>query len=247
MQISEHLYLIASGKWGFGLTHPLDCNVYLLDTGDGLVLVDAGTGLAFAEMERIVHTHGLRLRDVRAIVLTHGHADHACGAAELQRLSGCAIYAPAPETAAIAEADEQATGFYLAKGGYPAGFSYPAGMRVTPVEDGQMLHLGASTFIAHLVPGHSLCDLVLQTNIDGRESIFTGDAIFAGGEILLQNLADVCIFAYGQAIARLAGLPVEALFPGHGLFCLSGGDWHIQKCAEGFASGLIPRQFHYFA
>lgn len=247
MQISEHLYLIASGKWGFELTHPLDCNVYLLDTGDGLVLIDAGTGLSLSETERIVHTHGLSLRDVRAIVLTHGHADHACGAAELQRLSGCAVYAPAPEAAAIAEADEQATGFYLAKGGYPAGFSYPAGMRVTPVGDLETLRFGNVSLRAYHTPGHSLCDLVLHGEVDGRACLFTGDALFAGGEILLQNLADVCVYDYGRAVSRLAALPVDALFPGHGLFCLSGGDWHVHKCAEGFASGLIPRQFHYFA
>lgn len=247
MQISEHLFLIASGKWGFGLTHPKDCNVYLVDTGDGLVAIDAGTGLGGEQLRRIVTSHGLCLNELRAIFLTHNHADHTCGAAELQQQTGCTIYASSPEAESIAAADEQATGFYLARGGYPQGFCYPRGMRVTPLDDEETVTIGSLTFRAHHVPGHSLCDLVLSAQIDARACLFTGDAVFAGGEILLQNLADVCIYDYGKAVSKLAALPVDALLPGHGLFCLSEGDWHVRQCAEAFASGLIPRQLHYFA
>jgi hypothetical protein len=38
-----------------------------------------------------------------------------------------------------------------------------------------------------------------------------------------------------------------ALLPGHGLFCLSGGAWHVRRCADAFAAGLVPKQLHYFA
>ena len=43
MRISKDLYLVGSGKLGFDWTHPADCNVYAIDTGDGLVFVDTGT------------------------------------------------------------------------------------------------------------------------------------------------------------------------------------------------------------
>ncbi len=35
MKITDSIYIVASGKWGFGMTHELDCNVYLVDGGDG--------------------------------------------------------------------------------------------------------------------------------------------------------------------------------------------------------------------
>ena len=42
MQLTEHIYLVASGDTSFSLTGALDCNVYLIDTGAGLILIDAG-------------------------------------------------------------------------------------------------------------------------------------------------------------------------------------------------------------
>ena len=43
MQISPHIHLVGSEQ--FGLSHPLDCNCYLIDGGSELALVDAGLGL----------------------------------------------------------------------------------------------------------------------------------------------------------------------------------------------------------
>ncbi|MEZ4728023.1 MAG: hypothetical protein R3E79_12910 [Caldilineaceae bacterium] len=48
MQIEPNVYLVGSGRAGFDLTDPFDCNIYLFDSGAGYVLFDAGTG-----MERI--------------------------------------------------------------------------------------------------------------------------------------------------------------------------------------------------
>ena len=42
MQICNKLNLVGSEQ--FGLSHLLDCNCYLIDYGDGLVLIDAGIG-----------------------------------------------------------------------------------------------------------------------------------------------------------------------------------------------------------
>ena len=45
MKITDSVYIVASGKWGFGMTHELDCNVYLVDGGDGCILIDSVVGL----------------------------------------------------------------------------------------------------------------------------------------------------------------------------------------------------------
>lgn len=247
MRLTDHIYLVAGGKWSFGLTHPLDCSVYLIDTGDGCILVDAGCGLEPERIRRELDRHGFSVTDVHMIVLTHYHADHACGAAGIAALAHCPVYAPEPEAAAVAVGDDVATSLAPGRGkSYPADFVYPPCPGVIGLSEGDALSHGSITLTAHLVPGHSLSDLVLYGQIDGLRCLFSGDAIFAGGEILLQSLYDVSILPYAEAVKRLAALPVDALFPGHGQFVLSGGDYHVQRCAEAFASGLVPKQFHYF-
>ena len=42
MKLTEDVYLVGGGDYGFNLTHRLDCHTYLIDGGDELVLVDAG-------------------------------------------------------------------------------------------------------------------------------------------------------------------------------------------------------------
>ena len=45
MKVTRSISLAASGDNGLGLTHPLDCNAWLIDSGEGLILVDAGVNL----------------------------------------------------------------------------------------------------------------------------------------------------------------------------------------------------------
>lgn len=247
MQITSRTYLVGSGKWGFGLSYPIDCNVYLVDTGDGFVLVDSGCGLETDRIEQAISDHHFDLSDLKAVFLTHYHADHACGAARLHALSGCRVFASTPEAEAIIRGDEFATSLAGAKGhAYPLDYSYSACPCTEGLNDQQSVRIGEISFTCFHVPGHSLCDMALYAEIDGLQCLFSGDAVFAGGEILLQSLYDVSIAPYAKAMQSLSQLSVDALFPGHGLFCLSDAKWHVQKCWEGFESGLVPKQFHYF-
>ncbi len=248
MKVTESIYVVASGKWGFGMTHELDCNVYLIDTGAGCILIDSGVGLDTDRMDAVIASHGFSLSDIAAVFLTHYHGDHACGAARIRAASGCAVYAPAAEAKAIEEGDEDATSIAISKGGlYPADFVYPKCPGVVGLDDGEEVTLGAVTLAAHMVPGHSLCDMVLHGTVDGRRCLFTGDSVFVCGQVLIQSLHDVSIHPYACAMGKLAALEVDALFPGHGVFCLEKGGVHVQTAAAKFASGLIPPQLYYFA
>lgn len=247
MQLTSSIYLVGSGKWGFGLTDSTDCNVYLIDTGDGFVLIDSGCGIDQWRIGSIIQSHGFSLDRLRAVFLTHYHADHACGAKLFHELSGCRVFAPKAEAKAIAVGDEIATSLAGAKGhSYPLDYSYSACPCVEGMFDRQTMKIGSVAFRCIHVPGHSLCDMLLYAEIDGKNCLFSGDAIFDNGEILLQSLYDVSIKPYYDALRGVSELPVDSLFPGHGLFCLSDAQWHIAKCLEGFESGLIPKQLHYF-
>ena len=246
MKITTTSTLWPAGS-GFGMTHELDCNAYLVDGGDGCILIDAGVGLDTDRMDGVLASHGFSLSDIRAVMLTHYHGDHACGAARIREASGCDVYAPSPEAEAISTGDEEATSLALAKGTlYPANFSYPRCPGVIGLNEGDEVTVGDVTLSVRMVPGHSLCSMAIYGTVDGKVPLYR-DSVFVCGQVLIQSLKDVSIFPYAQAIKRLAELETDALFPGHGVFCLENGGSHVKTAADRFAAGLIPPQLYYFA
>ena len=61
------------------------------------------------------------------------------------------------------------------------------------MSDGDEIILGDVTLTAYIVPLHSLCVLTMYGKIGDRNCLFSGDAIFIGGEMLLQSFYDVSI------------------------------------------------------
>lgn len=248
MKITDHIYLVGSGKWGFGISHPIDCNIYMVDTGEGVVLIDSGTGLDPERVDANIESHGYTMQDIKAIFLTHYHGDHACGAARLQKLSGAPIYAPELEADAIREGDETASSVALAKGGlYPADFTFPKSDTVIPLKEGESVTIGGICFQAFLCPGHSLQDMVIYAEIDGKKCLFTGDFVFAQGMVLIQTLPDVSIFAYAEAMRKIGKLEIDAAFPGHSVFVLEDGHAFVDAALAKMNVGLLPPTLYYFA
>jgi metallo-beta-lactamase class B len=69
----------------------------LLVTSDaGHILIDAGTPQAGPQILANIRALGFRPEDVRAIVFSHEHHDHAGSLADLQRATGAPVYARAP-------------------------------------------------------------------------------------------------------------------------------------------------------
>ena len=73
----------------------------LVTSPQGHVLVDGATPQAGAQVLANVRALGFRPEDVRAIVLSHEHVDHAGGLAELQRATGAPVLARAPAVATL--------------------------------------------------------------------------------------------------------------------------------------------------
>jgi glyoxylase-like metal-dependent hydrolase (beta-lactamase superfamily II) len=68
-------------------------NAHVIKGQAGCILVDAGIPGSEARIERTLDQHGLSLRDIKLIVVTHAHTDHAGSAARLRQLSGAPILA----------------------------------------------------------------------------------------------------------------------------------------------------------
>ena len=71
----------------------LTCS-YVMKTSEGIVLIDAGMDSEGADVEfALARAFGARASDVRAILLTHWHNDHAAGARAIQERSAARVYA----------------------------------------------------------------------------------------------------------------------------------------------------------
>lgn len=74
-------------------------NCHLIIGDQGCILVDTGLPGSEAKIGRALKRHGLGYRDIRLIVITHAHVDHAGSAAGLRELTGAPILAHAGDLA----------------------------------------------------------------------------------------------------------------------------------------------------
>ncbi len=68
-------------------------NAHLIRGDSGCILVDAGLPGSAARVEKVLAKLGLAFADVKAIVITHAHVDHAGGASELREKTRAPIIA----------------------------------------------------------------------------------------------------------------------------------------------------------
>ena len=128
MRLTEDVYLVGGGDYGFNLSHRLDCHVYAIDAGDEIVLVDAGFAAEPDEILDLMRADGLDPARVSRIVITHYHADHAGGCAGMVRATGAELWAPTEAAEAIRTGDADQIGLTWAQsfGFYPADYVWKA-------------------------------------------------------------------------------------------------------------------------
>src|SRR5271157_3863756 len=76
---------VVPGLWQVPLGY---VNAFLFDTGDGLALIDTGIPGSSPKILEAVRAIGREPADIRHILVTHCHSDHAGIAAEMKRLTG---------------------------------------------------------------------------------------------------------------------------------------------------------------
>ncbi|MBT8086918.1 MAG: MBL fold metallo-hydrolase, partial [Gammaproteobacteria bacterium] len=59
----------------------------LVESDDGLILIDGGLPQSASLIDANIRKLGFETRDIKAILLSHAHFDHAGGVAALQRLT----------------------------------------------------------------------------------------------------------------------------------------------------------------
>jgi glyoxylase-like metal-dependent hydrolase (beta-lactamase superfamily II) len=135
------------------------CHLLVEPDGRGAVLLDTGLVGERWQIRWQLRRLGLEPRDVRAILLTHGHLDHAGNLAWAKQWTGAPIYAHPAEQAHI-DGDFPYAGAarwcgWLERAGRAIlGVGAPAKIDV-PLADGEELPWWGGLRVVHL-PGHTL-------------------------------------------------------------------------------------------
>lgn len=210
-------------------------NAYVVDD-EPLTLVDAGPKVPEAR-ERIaaaLRSIGRQVRDVRRIVLTHGHADHFGSAAALAAESGAPVYVHPADRAKVRGLrwDEAMLRRWLREAGLPEAFAgtflammeeyarfYDPIADVETLDDGQVLEFESGSLVVIHAPGHSAGHVVLW---DGAGSLVAGDVLLEEVtpnpvvEFTSDGARAPTLPAYLHTLRRLQNLPVATAYPGHG-------------------------------
>jgi hydroxyacylglutathione hydrolase len=243
VRLTDRIRLIGSGERGWAFTDPLDSQVYLVTTPDGHFVVDTGTGRSIPSILDEVRRDGIDPNEISWVFLTHAHADHAGGGPAWRRAIPRVRFAASTEAAPwLAAADEEATSVGV---GRTAGV-YPSDYRLEPLNIDRPLGPDETIPVGDLIirvvptPGHAAGHLAFVVEVDGALTIFSGDAFFPGGLILLQDTWDCELHAALRSVERLAGLGATRLLAGHLPPIISNAEDHFRIATERIARLLVP-------
>jgi metallo-beta-lactamase class B len=129
---------------------PHGLSAILVTSPGGHVLLDAALPESAPQIAAHIRQLGFRLEDIRLIVNSHVHFDHAGGIAELQRMTGARV-AASPWSAGVLR-----TG-HVSRSDPQYGLipDTPRVSRVVTLHDGEVFHAGDIALTAHLTGGHT--------------------------------------------------------------------------------------------
>jgi metallo-beta-lactamase class B len=187
-----------------------DITSYLIVTPAGDILLDGGFVETAPQIEANIQTLGFKLADVKIILSSHEHLDHAGGIAEMKRATGAQFLALEQEVP-----------------GLTAGTSFPAANPDRVIHDGEDVKLGNTAMTAHLTPGHTRGCTTWSTTVTDRGKsynvVFVGSVSVLPQYKLIERPNSPATYPgiqqdYEKAFRVLRSLPCDVFLGSHGQF-----------------------------
>lgn len=192
---------------------------FLITTPKGDFLLDGGLPESAPLIEKNIGALGFQLKDVKYLLNSHAHFDHAGGLAELKRLSGARLI--------VSKGDA-----HTVRTGGP---SMPAVAVDRVMEDGGVVELGGITLTAHVTPGHTPgCTTWTMLVTEGGKTynvVFYCSTSVAGNRLVNNREYPQIVSEYEHSFATLRQLPCDVFLGAHGEF------FHLQEKHEQLAKG----------
>lgn len=232
---------VAEGVHRLPLPLPMDAltavNIYVLETPNGLVLIDGGWNVSEGreQLEVMLGELGFKMSDISEILVTHMHRDHYTLAAALQREFGCEVRLGAGEgpSMAIVQNDSTDTRAHFdilrEAGAAPLIDSWIEWIESQPeksdswrtpnswISDGELFERGSFTLRAISTPGHTRGHFIFIEEDLGL--MFSGDHLLptitpsVGFEPVRNPGA---LNAYMDSLRLMLELPDLRIMPSHG-------------------------------
>jgi metallo-beta-lactamase class B len=210
-------------------------NVGLIRTSAGLILIDGALPQGVRDIEAHIRQLGLDPKDIKFILSTEPHADHASGIAALARDTGATVVASAWASRVLmaghtAPDDPQAAWLE----------DYPAIRDVRVMRDREQIRLGDVAVTAHATPGHTPGSMSWSwRSCEGRNcvnAVFASslNPIAADGWRFSDPAHASVIASFHRSYATMRALPCGLLLTAHP--DQSGGDVKFARLAAGAKS-----------
>ena len=190
----------------------------LITSKAGHILIDGATPKSAVQIAAHIRKLGFKPEDIRYILVSHEHFDHAGGIAELQALSGATVITSPAAKSVLASGKND-------KGDPQFGYDLPdmkplAAIRT--VRDGESVELGSLSIKAHYTPGHTQGGIswTWKELENGRAmNMVYADSLNAiagpGFRYSSNTLYPTAKADIERSIARVAALPCDILVTAH--------------------------------
>jgi len=188
----------------------------LVVSPEGDVLIDGDLPESASKIATSVRALGFRLEDVKLILNSHVHFDHAGGIAELQRITGARVLASEP-SAAVLRAGGVGRGD--PQEGLIPGIAPTAEVEV--VKDGETVRVGPIELTAHVTAGHTpggttwtwkSCEKARCVNVVYADSL---TPIAARGYLFSDSAHRATLAGFARSYETLRTLPCDLLITPH--------------------------------
>lgn len=217
-----------------------DITSYLITTPRGHIVLDGGFEETAPMIQANIRTLGFRVEDVKILLSSHAHYDHAGGLAELKRVTGATLYATAEDLP------------QLARGGlddpqFGNRFPFPPVFADRILRDGSKVSLGGTTLTARITPGHTRGCTTWTMKVGKLHVAFLGSPSVPSDYRLTDNPRHPdAVSDYRRQFAILKSLPVDIFLASHGNFF----DLEKKRAAlgsDGKANPFVDREgYHQF-
>jgi metallo-beta-lactamase class B len=186
--------------------------VYLIRTDAGLILLDGGPREAVPIVEHNIAKLGFKLSDVKIIIASHAHWDHAGGLAALKRDTGARFLASAADRAAY-------------DAGTPPSDTDYGVVKFAPVKvdgvlkDGVAVRLGGVAITPVLTPGHTpgCTTWTMKAKDKARvlDVVFPCSLTVAGNKLIGNKGYPDIVRDFQASFARMQAIRADVTLPAH--------------------------------
>lgn len=189
-------------------------NIALIDTGDGLVLIDGALPQAVPMIKENIRKLGFRIEDVKLILSTEPHYDHAGGIAALARDSGATVVAGAAAVDALRSGRSDP---HDPQHGLVAEFHGIENVR--GINDRETMTLGNTTITAIATPGHTRGSTSWTwrscVGVECLDAVFASSVNPVSADDYRFSEHEAVVSAFRKTFETFETLPCDILFQSH--------------------------------